>query len=84
MPSFVDVFVLEQRLKKIMLWTDLIFIFLSVLLLATCQSLRKTFIYLFIYFVISIFLFQFSNILSQENILSKIYCHNNFFIVDIF
>ena len=56
---------------------------LSIFLLATCQGLRKTFIFIY-FFVIFILLFQSSNILSQENILSKLYCHQDFFIVEIF
>ena len=63
-------------------WFDF-FTFLSILLLATCQGLRKTFLFIY-FFVIFIFLFQSSNILSQEDILSKIYFHKNFFMVDIF
>ena len=84
--SFIDAFVLEQRLQKLMVWKDLIFFtFLSILLLATCEGLRKAFfIYHYYFFVIFIFLFQSSNILSQEDILSKIYCHKNFFVFDIF
>ena len=69
MPSFVDVFVSEQRLQKIMVWKDLIF-FLAILLLATCQGLRKTFLFIY-FFVIFIFLFQSSNILSQEDYCQK-------------
>ena len=88
MSSFIDAFVLEQRLQKLMVWKDLIFFtFLSILLLATCEGLRKAFFiyyYYYYYFVIFIFLFQSSNILSQEDILSKIYCHKNFFVFDIF
>ena len=86
MSSFIDAFVLEQRLQKLMVWKDLIFFtFLSILLLATCEGLRKAFfIYYYYFFVIFIFLFQSSNILQQEDILSKIYCHKNFFVFDIF
>ena len=84
MSSFIDAFVLEQRLQKLMVWKDLIFFtFLSILLLATCEGLRKAF-FIYYFFVIFIFLFQSSNILSQEDILSKIYCHKNFFVFDIF
>ena len=57
------------------------FTFFYILILATWQDLRKTF---FIFFVIFVVLFQSSNILLQENIFSKIYCHKNFSIVDIF
>ena len=56
-PSFIDVFCF---------WTEVtknngmerfkFFTFISILILATCQGLRKT--YLFIFFVIFIFLFQ--------------------------
>ena len=62
------------------------FTFLSILLLATCEGLRKAFFiyYYYYFFVIFIFLFQSLNILSQEDILSKIYCHKNFFVFDIF
>ena len=86
MSSFIDAFVLEQRLQKLMVWKDLIFFtFLSILLLATCEGLRKAFfIYYYYFFVIFIFLFQSSNILSQEDILSKIYSHKKFFVFDIF
>ena len=59
--------------------------FLSILLLATCQGLRKTFLFIYLFiFVIFFFLFESSNILSQEDIFSKLYCHKNFFVVDIF
>ena len=58
-----------------------IFTFPSILLLATCQGLRKTFLFIFGIFF---FLFHSSNILSQEDILSKLHCHKNFFVVDIF
>ena len=84
-PSFIDVFVLEQRLQKNDMERFDFFTLLSILLLATCQGLRKTFLFIYLFiFVIFFFLFGSSNILSQEDILSKLYCHKNFFVVDIF
>ena len=67
MHSFIDVSVLEQRLQIFQNFQK----FISILLLTICQDLSKTFLFIY-FFVILISLFQSSNILSQEDILSQI------------
>ena len=68
MHSFIDVSVLEQRLQIFQNFQK----FISILLLTICQDLSKTFLFIYFFFIVLISLFQSSNILSQEDILSQI------------
>ena len=71
-PSFIDVFVLEQRLQKNDMERFDFFTLLSILLLATCQGLRKTFLFIYLFCNFNFFVLVFKYILTRRYIVIRI------------